>query len=136
MNAINKFIIKRKDLEIDDVIIENEGLTIGRVITNDLVLNHRTVSRTHAGIKDLNGQYWLFNLSTSNGTFLNGEPVERTPMTDNDVIQIGCYTIQVQYLQDALSLTVQIEIDVQAEGHTGLLTGQSGTLDQSNASTV
>ncbi|HSO76857.1 MAG TPA: FHA domain-containing protein, partial [Blastocatellia bacterium] len=91
MAAKNRFIIKRNDLTVDDVVVESEGLTIGRLISNDLSLNHRTVSRTHAGIKEFNGEYWIFNLSSSNGTVLNGELVDRTPLADGDVLQIGHY---------------------------------------------
>ena len=82
MAAKNRFIIKRKDKDdaVDDVLLESEGLTIGRLVSNDLVLNNRMVSRTHAGIKEIGKEFWLFNLSTSNGTNLNGELVEQTPL--------------------------------------------------------
>jgi pSer/pThr/pTyr-binding forkhead associated (FHA) protein len=43
------------------------------------VLNNRAVSRTHAGIREFNGEYWIFNLSESNGTVLNGWLVEQSP---------------------------------------------------------
>src|SRR4029078_13613374 len=82
MAGRNRFIIKRNDLAVDDVVLESEGLTIGRLINNDLVLNHRTVSRTQAGIKEINGEYWVFNLSSSNRTVLNGELVDKTPLAD------------------------------------------------------
>ena len=39
--AKSKFIIQRKDQEVDTVYLESEGLTIGRLTGNDLVLNHR-----------------------------------------------------------------------------------------------
>ncbi|MFN8002923.1 MAG: hypothetical protein U0X75_18125 [Acidobacteriota bacterium] len=42
----NKFVIIRKDLNLDPALIESEGLTIGRLTGNDLMLNHLTVSRT------------------------------------------------------------------------------------------
>ena len=71
------------------MVIESEGLTVGRLIGNDLALNHPTVSRTHAGIKEIEGDYWIFNLSEANGTLLNGEQIEKTPLADGDLIQIG-----------------------------------------------
>src|SRR5947207_2581449 len=75
---MSKFIITRKDQEIDQIVIESEGLTMGRLTGNDLVLNHPTVSRTHAGIKEVSGDYWIFNLSQANGTLINGEQVDST----------------------------------------------------------
>ena len=110
--AKSRFIIKRKDQEVDDVYLESEGLTIGRLTGNDLVLNHRAVSRTHAGIKEFKGEYWIFNLSESNGTLLNGELVNKTSLVDGDVLQIGPYTLQVNYIEDSLAITVEMEIEV------------------------
>src|ERR1044071_347663 len=124
MAGTNRFFIKRKDSEVDDVVVESEGLTIGRLITNDLVLNHRTVSRTHAGIKEINGEYWIFNLSGSNGTLLNGELVDKTPLADGDAIQIGRYILLVNYEQNGLSIAVEMEMDahgMRSEEHTSEL---------------
>ncbi|HSB12166.1 MAG TPA: NAD(P)-binding domain-containing protein [Blastocatellia bacterium] len=111
----NRFVIKRRDSDVavDDVLLEGDGLTIGRLISNDLVLNHRAVSRTHAGIKQQGGDFWLFNFSKANGTSLNGELVDRTPLADGDVIQIGPYLLQVNYLPLALSITVERQLQVQ-----------------------
>ncbi|PYT08235.1 MAG: hypothetical protein DMF60_05245 [Acidobacteria bacterium] len=111
--AKSRFIVKRRDKSVDDVVLESEGLTIGRITGNDLVLNNRAVSRTHAGIREINGEYWIFNLSESNGTVLNGWLVDKTPLLDNDVIQIGPYTLLANYVPGALSLTVQMDAEIQ-----------------------
>jgi thioredoxin reductase (NADPH) len=113
MAANNRFIIKRNDITVDDVVLESEGLTIGRLISNDLLLNHRTVSRTHAGIKEINGEYWVFNLSSSNGTVLNGELVDKTALAEGDVLQIGRYILRINYAEGALAITVEMEQDAQ-----------------------
>src|ERR1044072_27632 len=139
MAGKNRFIIKRKDIEVDDAVIESDGLTVGRLISNDLALNHRTVSRTHAGIKEINGEFWIFNLSASNGTLLNGELVDKTPLADGDVIQIGRYVLQVSYAEDALLITVEKEMDAhgiygRAEG-VQAQTGQFSGVDESNVGT-
>ena len=121
--ATNKFIITRKDLDIDPVVVESEGLTIGRLTGNDLVLNHPTVSRTHAGIKEVNGDYCIFNLSEANGTLLNGELVDNTPLADGDLIQIGPFFLQPTYTPDGLALSVEMSVKplpVEASGTTTL----------------
>src|SRR5215471_8421738 len=99
MELKGRFIVSRKDQvsQVDDVVIESEGLTIGRLIGNDLVLNHRAVSRTHAGIKRVQDEYWIFNLSESNGTMLNGQLVARVALADGDVVQIGPYLLRIDY---------------------------------------
>jgi pSer/pThr/pTyr-binding forkhead associated (FHA) protein len=108
---MSKFIVIRKDLNLDPVAIESEGLTLGRLIGNDLTLNHPTVSRTHAGIKEINGDYWIFNLSEANGTLLNGEQIDRTPLADGDLIQIGPFFIYPKYADDALQLEIEMSVN-------------------------
>src|SRR6185503_19647105 len=105
-------IIKRRDQSVDDLVVETEGLTIGRLTGNDLVLNNRAVSRTHAGIREFNGEYWIFNLSESNGTVLNGWLVDKTPLLDGDVVQIGPYSLLANYAQGALALVVQMDTEI------------------------
>ena len=59
------FRIKRLDRAVNDVRIESDGLTIGRLPGNELVLNHRGVDETHAGIKMIEGRYWIsYTLTT------------------------------------------------------------------------
>ena len=128
--AINKFTIIRNDLETDPVMLETEGLTIGRLIGNDLVLNHRVVSRTHAGIKEVKDAYWIFNLSHANGTLVNGDLVEAVPLADGDLIQLGPFTLRPAYTGDGLTLTVEMSVKPLplAPSTTGVLpaTGEFG----------
>jgi pSer/pThr/pTyr-binding forkhead associated (FHA) protein len=107
-----RFLIVRKDLALDQVIIESEGLTIGRLTGNDLVLNHPTVSRTQAGIKDVNGQFWVFNLSSANGTLLNGELIDKVPLADGDVLQIGPFLLNLNFGGEDLLIEVEANINV------------------------
>jgi len=44
------FIIVREDLQLDPATIVTEGLLVGRLPTCELLLNHPSVSRLHAGI--------------------------------------------------------------------------------------
>lgn len=135
---LSRFVIRRRDSArpIDDLAIDSEGLVIGRLIQNDLVLNNRAVSRTHAGIKQLGKDYWIYNLSESNGTVLNGELVERTPLAENDVIQIGPFLLRVNFATEALVITVERELEVNAaKGQTSMLTIAPGFSDDA-ASTM
>lgn len=104
-----KFVIKRTDLDNDDLVIESDSLTIGSALGNDLLLNHPTVSRTHAGICKMDGAYWIKNLSTSNGTIVNGALVESLQLEDNDAIQIGVFLIKPRIDQDDGSLLLEVE---------------------------
>lgn len=135
----SKFLIVRKDLNLDQVVIESDGLTIGRLTGNDLALNHPTVSRTQAGIKQVGSEFWIFNLSHANGTLLNGELIERTPLADGDLIQIGPYLLTPRYRDQDLLVEVEASLNplpIEAAGAAGAA-GTAGTgilLDKSQES--
>lgn len=64
--------------------------TVGRdAMQCDLILDDESVSAEHATIKYERGQFVLYDLASTNGTFLNGEKVQRTPLADGDAITFG-----------------------------------------------
>jgi pSer/pThr/pTyr-binding forkhead associated (FHA) protein len=92
---------------------EKESIFIGRLVTCELVLDHKTVSRIHAGINFRDGLYELVNLSSSGKLTLNGRalgPQKNDILADGDTIQIGPFIINVDLSGDALSLMVQSQI--------------------------
>lgn len=52
--------------------------SIGRSSSNDIVITHPSVSRSHARVVINGGSYELEDLGSQNGTFLNGRPVTGT----------------------------------------------------------
>src|ERR671939_599902 len=109
----SKFIINREDLNVDPVTLVVDGLRIGRAPSCELVLNHPTVSRLHAGINEADGRFYLYNFSHSSGTTLNGRIVATESaevLADGDVVQIGPYFLRVERAGDALSISVTLEV--------------------------
>ncbi len=74
-------------------IIEKARTTIGRSSGCDVVLPKRQVSRQHAQIKWDGEGYFLHDLGSKNGTYVNGEEVRDEPyrLKDGDEIQIALY---------------------------------------------
>ncbi len=66
MPAKNTYIIIRDDLAVDPVTIITEGLLIGRLRESEVLLNHPSVSRAQAGIKQVEDDYYLFALRPEN----------------------------------------------------------------------
>jgi adenylate cyclase len=68
---------------------------LGRTAENQVVLPSEWVSRQHALVQRLaNGEYYLFDLGSRNGTFLNGSRVSvPAPLNDGDRISFGDYHI-------------------------------------------
>ena len=80
------FIIVREDLQVDPVTIVAEGILVGRLPSCELLLNHPSVSRLHAGITNAEGGYYIRNLRPGNPILLNGEPIaDDEALTSADV---------------------------------------------------
>ncbi len=109
----SKFVIERDDLNVDPVTFVTDGLKIGRLPNCEVVLNHPTVSRLHAGITMAGGRHYLYNFSSSSGTTLNGRIVATESgevLADGDLIQIGPFFLSIDRAGDALNLNVTLEV--------------------------
>jgi Nif-specific regulatory protein len=70
------------DLEVGEQVI-------GRELTSDIPLNSLMVSRRHAKVYQKDIQFFLQDLGSQNGTFVNGLPADLHSLTANDEIVIG-----------------------------------------------
>ena len=105
------FIIHREDAALDAVTLVTEGLLIGSVPNCELFLNHPSISRVHAGIQRLDTHFYIFPLSPTNATTLNGTLVEdRRALADGDVMQIGPFLLTVERADEHLEITVRLEV--------------------------
>ena len=68
----------------------NAPFRVGRKEGFDLCLSSRHVSGLHAEIVEENGSFWIDDLNSTNGTFVNGERIRsRTKLNHNDTLQFG-----------------------------------------------
>lgn len=111
----NKYIIIREDLVQDPVSIISDGLLIGRLLECELLLNHPAVSRAQAGIKEINGAYYLFGLRPSNPVLLNGKAVEgNEALAPGDILNVGPFLLEIDRADDALVISVALQIGMVA----------------------
>lgn len=73
-----------------DIELTGEPLSIGRSREADIPLLDDKVSRVHCGIRLSDGEFYLKDLKSRNGTFVNGQRVEDTvKLKAGDRIQVG-----------------------------------------------
>jgi diguanylate cyclase (GGDEF)-like protein len=88
--------------------LEGPSAVIGRTPDAAICVPDVGVSRQHAGIARLpNGSVELRDLGSRNGTFCNGEPVQRVILQDGDKVQVGGTTILKFSYQDAIEQSFQ-----------------------------
>ena len=67
-------------------------IKLGRDRSNDIVLDDKLVSRNHALIQKIKSDYFIKDLNSSNGTFVNNQRVPKNKyvkLNQKDVIRIG-----------------------------------------------
>jgi hypothetical protein len=64
-------------------------INIGRRVDNHLSLEDPRVSRLHAQLRAINGQYVLFDLNATGGTFINGDRISKASLHPGDVISLA-----------------------------------------------
>ncbi|AJF63626.1 FHA domain-containing protein [Streptomyces vietnamensis] len=70
--------------------LPTHSIRIGRAPDNDVVVADLVVSRRHAELRaHPDGTYWIHDLGSHNGTFLNGAPVVDARVTSEDIVGIG-----------------------------------------------
>ncbi len=68
----------------------NQDITLGRGLDNNIVFHDdQRVSRRHAKIGFKYGQFLLYDLNSTNGTTVNGQPVTQIVLSPGDRISLG-----------------------------------------------
>src|SRR5438067_6207921 len=82
-------IVAREGSVRREVKLGADPISVGRDPKNDIVLDDRRVSRRHAEVRLRLGRYTLYDLQSTNGTFVNGRRIAEMVLSDEDRITIG-----------------------------------------------
>lgn len=72
-----------------EFVLDHASLVIGRTPENDVVLNHKSISRHHAKIIREGERYVVVDLESANGVRVNGAEYERVELQTGDVVELG-----------------------------------------------
>jgi Nif-specific regulatory protein len=76
-------------LKATDIPLETGEITIGRDLSNLLLLDDISVSRRHCVLRGDHGRYTLTDTDSHNGTFVNDVPIKERLLEHGDRIRVG-----------------------------------------------
>jgi hypothetical protein len=84
---------------LDDSLIKimpllKERVTLGRRPYNDIVVDNLAVSGEHAALQAIGDEYYIEDLNSTNGTYINAKKIKRQILHDGDSIEVGKYIIK------------------------------------------
>lgn len=82
-------------------LVEGVPVIVGRSSDLDMVLVEEMVSRRHAHIEMRGGVVHVEDLGSTNGTFVNGERIQRAALTEGDRLLIGTSILKLVAVEDA-----------------------------------
>ncbi len=77
---------------------DNERINIGRNPKNDIHIDNLAVSGSHAVIKKVMKAYFIEDLGSTNGTFVNEKKIGKYELLDGDEVIIGKHSLEFHYI--------------------------------------
>jgi len=107
-------------------------VTIGREEDNTIQLNDDRVSRFHLKLQDHAGRVILTDLDSTNGTRVNGHPIQMRVMQQGDVISVGrCVLLFNQH--DNSETTTESDVSGEDPHRTAYVRGGASDVDENSS---
>jgi hypothetical protein len=96
-----KLILSLDGMVLREYPLSKERTTIGRKSHNDIVIDNLAVSGEHGMIMTILNDSFLEDLGSTNGTLVNGQPIKKHFLQNNDVVELGKY--KLKYVSEAVA---------------------------------
>jgi pSer/pThr/pTyr-binding forkhead associated (FHA) protein len=96
---MSKLILSVDGTVLKEITLSKERTTLGRKPHNDIQVDNLAVSGEHAAIITILNDSFIEDLNSTNGTLVNGKPIKKHFLQNNDVIEIGKH--KLKYFNDA-----------------------------------
>ena len=80
-----------------EFVLSKPTMVIGRTDENDVVINHRSISRHHAKVVLEQGRYCIVDMQSANGVRVNGEEYGKVELRRGDVVDLG--HVRLRYVE-------------------------------------
>lgn len=89
-----KLILSMDGLVLKELPLAKERTTIGRKPHNDIQIDNLAISGEHAVIVTILNDSFLEDMNSTNGTYVNGQPIKKHFLQNNDVVELGKYRLK------------------------------------------
>lgn len=89
-----KLILSMDGLVLKEIALDKEKISIGRKPNNDIQIDNLAISGQHALITTILEDSFLEDQNSTNGSYVNGQPVKKCVLRNNDVIELGKYRLK------------------------------------------
>lgn len=120
-----KLILSMDGSVLNEYGLKKERITIGRKPHNDIVIDNLAVSGEHAAIITILNDSFLEDLDSTNGVLVNGSPVKKHFLQNNDLIEIGKY--KLKFLNDHQGTATEAAFEKTMVMRPSSITSQSGS---------
>jgi pSer/pThr/pTyr-binding forkhead associated (FHA) protein len=93
-----KIVLSMDGLVLKEIALDKQRITIGRKPHNDIQIDNLAISGEHAAITTILQDAFLEDLNSTNGSYVNGQPVKKHALKDGDIVELGKY--RLKYLKD------------------------------------
>ncbi len=101
-----RMLLSLDGVRIKEIVLTKKHTTFGRRPYSDVVIDNLAVSGEHAAVRLLGDDAVIEDLQSTNGTFVNGNPVHSHVLQHGDVVEIGRY--QLRFERDDGSVHTQL----------------------------
>ena len=116
-----KMIVSIDGVVIKEVQLTKDRTTLGRRPYNDIVIDNLAVSGEHAAIQMADGQVFLEDLNSTNGTYVNGKAIKKQLLQDGDSVEVGKY--KIKFVSDAQAESFEKTMMVKPGAGAGAVAG-------------
>src|SRR3989338_311747 len=95
-----KLIVRDGLLGVSEFVLKEGTTILGRETGCDILLNAQGISRRHAKISCSQEGLQIFDLQSSNGTFVNGIQIKERVLSSGDIISLSDVVLEVRVIQE------------------------------------
>jgi hypothetical protein len=91
-----KLVVRTEGMPAEVIHLKPGINRLGRSSRNDVQIDHDSISRFHAELELRDDGLFVRDLDSSNGTFVNGEPVTEARLESGQLLQLGDVCLEVR----------------------------------------